>query len=135
MFTPDEIAEMQGLSESAMPDTFRVSVRAAGDWVSDGMGGGYFSSAPAAVDYPCRLGPLGEGPQERTLADQLQEVGLMVLHLPLSAVAVGLHTVGTYVNARTGQERAYAVRALPDRSYATERRLIVAPASNTAERA
>lgn len=134
MFTDTELAEMQALSESAMPDTFRVVTQDPDRWVDDGMGGGYYApGGETSTDYACRIGPLGEGTEEARIADQLQEAGAMVLHLPLSATAVGLGTVGTWIRADGSEQGRYAVRGLPKRTYRTHRRLIVAPAGSTAE--
>lgn len=130
MFSAGELGEMRAASEGAMPDTFRVSVPGV---ETETGSGGFYNAAPTEVDYSCRKAPVGNGPQERLLAQQIQEVGLEVIVLPWSVdLAVG--TVGTWIGGETGESRAYRVIAAPLATFSMDRRYLVVP-SNTSQAA
>lgn len=123
MFTASELAANRAQSEAAMPDTFRVEVP--GAWVDDGSGGGYFGT-PTTVDFPCRKSPIGNGPQEQLLAQQIQAIGLEVICVAWDA-EIGTDAVGTYIKAETGATQRYTVRGIPESTYSIHKRLLVAP--------
>lgn len=123
MFTDSELSANRRASEAAMPDTFRVQVP--GAWVDDGSGGGY-RGPPTDVDFPCRKAPLGNGPQEQLLAQQIQAVGLEVICVAWDA-EIGTDAAGTYIRAETGATQSYTVRGIPESTYSIHKRLLVAP--------
>lgn len=123
MFTASELETMRAASEASMPDRFLV--HAPGAVVDDGEGGRY-RAAGTDVGYPCRKAPVGQGPEMRLLADQIQAVGLEVIVLPWDAdVSIGM--VGLYTAIETGRSASYKVEAVPEPTYRMERRLLVSP--------
>lgn len=123
MFTASELSTMRHAARAAMPDTFRVDVP--GAKVEDGAGGVYYGS-PTPRDIPCRKAPIGNSPQERLLAEQIQEVGLEVIVLPWDA-EVSLSAEGTWIHGESGRTKRYQVKAIPERTYQVERRVLVTP--------
>lgn len=123
MFSAGELATMRAASTAAMPDTFRVEVP--GEEVETASGGVYNEDG-TTVDIPCRKAPVGNGPQERFLAERIALVGLEVIVFPWDA-DVSVDTVGTWIHGESGRSQTFEVKALPEPTYLIERRALVAP--------
>lgn len=131
---PRTLALMERLSEVNMPDDFAVMGHTPEQWVADDQGGGQYVGAPVTTTYKCRLAPAGQGLTEQQVADREQVAGLMELTLPLESPQVLLSSVGTYTNARTGEQREYAVRGELPQTNPIHRRLLVAPSGSVGGR-
>jgi hypothetical protein len=77
-----ELADMQGVSDSALPG---VCVIQSLSFTSDGMGGGTAGyTASGTVD--CRIAPGGLSPAERVFGEQLTPVGDYVATMPAGTI-------------------------------------------------
>jgi hypothetical protein len=116
--TPGLLAQIQGISEGEMPDTFTVDVP--GAFIPDGQGGGRFGLPTTRGPYPCRFGQAQA--DEINLADRDEEDTGERISYPMN-VALSAHEEGTGTHARTGQVFRFSVEAvLPIGSFAVNRK-------------
>lgn len=78
MLTDAELAAMQEMQETALPDTCTIS-RAT--LTTDNAGGATLSWADVATDVPCRAGPPSSR-WERIAAEKVQAVNVQIFTLP-----------------------------------------------------
>lgn len=90
LFSPTDLADLRALERSAMPDTVVISTPAAPS--ADGFGG-QTTPAPTTVTTVGLLMPLGQTPQERTIADRVSGAHVVAVALPYDTAVTDAATL------------------------------------------
>lgn len=126
MISDAELAEMQAVSQTAMPDTCTITASGGGSF--DPATGEYTSTASTIYAGACRIRQYGNAQDNVVLVGDLDAVlARYVVTLPASATGIEINHVLTVTAsddpALVG--RTFNVAHVPTQSWPTDRRILV----------
>lgn len=112
MLTPDELAAMRSITESALPDSCQVQRYTR---VEDGMGG-YTDEWNPIVTTACRISENRSQNREVEIGGQIQASGTYIVRVPHGT---NIQDLDRLVVTTSGRTRTLAINRVYESSYGT----------------